>query len=45
MASVDDGLTVTVARNVAKTIQLFTAKCEQLVSLYYITFYVTAKGQ
>ncbi|XP_020610268.1 conserved oligomeric Golgi complex subunit 5-like [Orbicella faveolata] len=31
VASVDVGLTITVARNVAKTIQLYTAKCEQLV--------------
>ncbi|KAL9959850.1 hypothetical protein ACROYT_G033211 [Oculina patagonica] len=31
VASVDVGLTITVARNVAKTIQLYTAKCEQLL--------------
>lgn len=31
VASVDIGLTITVARNVAKTIQLYTAKCEQLL--------------
>ena len=31
VASVDIGLTTTVARNVAKTVQLYTAKCEQLV--------------
>ena len=31
VASVDVGLTITVARNVAKTVQLYTAKCEELV--------------
>ena len=31
VASVDVGLTITVARNVAKTVELYTAKCEQLV--------------
>ncbi|CAH3028612.1 unnamed protein product, partial [Porites evermanni] len=31
VASVDAGLTITVARNVAKTVQLYSAKCEQLV--------------
>lgn len=31
VASVDIGLTTTVARNVAKTVQLYTAKCEQLL--------------
>ena len=38
VASVDVGLTTTVAKNVAKTVQLYTAKCEQLVrhSLYSI---------
>ena len=32
VASVDTGLSVTVAKNVAKTVQLYTVKCEQLVS-------------
>ncbi|XP_068713905.1 conserved oligomeric Golgi complex subunit 5-like [Montipora foliosa] len=31
VASVDIGLTTTVAKNVAKTVQLYTAKCEQLL--------------
>ncbi|XP_022783451.1 conserved oligomeric Golgi complex subunit 5-like isoform X3 [Stylophora pistillata] len=31
VASVDVGLTITVARNVAKTVQLYTAKCEELL--------------
>jgi len=31
VASVDVGLTITVARNVAKTVELYTAKCEQLL--------------
>lgn len=41
MASVDVGLTITVARNVAKTVQLYTAKCEELVrdlvDIYYFS--------
>ncbi|XP_044182352.1 conserved oligomeric Golgi complex subunit 5-like [Acropora millepora] len=32
VASVDVGLTTTVAKNVAKTVQLYTAKCEQLLA-------------
>ncbi|KAM7439206.1 Conserved oligomeric Golgi complex subunit [Porites harrisoni] len=32
VASVDAGLTITVARNVAKTVQLYSAKCEQLLA-------------
>ncbi|KAK2555597.1 Conserved oligomeric Golgi complex subunit 5 [Acropora cervicornis] len=32
VASVDVGLTITVAKNVAKTVQLYTAKCEQLLA-------------
>ncbi|XP_023932212.1 conserved oligomeric Golgi complex subunit 5 [Lingula anatina] len=31
VASVDNGLSVTIARNVAKTVKLFAVKCEQLV--------------
>ena len=41
VASVDDGLTITVAKNVAKTIHLFTAKCEQLVS--FIVFSINVQ--
>ena len=36
VASVDAGLTITVARNVAKTVQLYSAKCEQLVRLHVL---------
>ena len=36
VASVDGGLTITVARNVAKTVQLYSAKCEQLVRLHVL---------
>ena len=36
VASVDQQLSVTVAKNVAKTVQLYAVKCEQLVSLHSI---------
>ena len=37
VACVDESLEVTVARNVAKTIQLFAVKSEQMVNLYFAT--------
>ena len=35
VASVDPDLFVLLARNVAKTVQLYVSKCEQLVSVSY----------
>ncbi|XP_070557668.1 conserved oligomeric Golgi complex subunit 5-like [Ptychodera flava] len=32
VSSVDSGLSVTISKNVAKTVQLYTVKCEQLLS-------------
>ncbi|XP_077981435.1 conserved oligomeric Golgi complex subunit 5-like [Glandiceps talaboti] len=32
VSSVDTGLSITIAKNVAKTVQLYTVKCEQLLS-------------
>ena len=32
VSSVDQQLSVTIARNVAKTVQLYCVKCEQMVS-------------
>ena len=44
VASVDAGLTITVARNVAKTVQLYSAKCEQLVRPHVLINIGTSQG-
>ncbi len=36
VSSVDQQLSITIARNVAKTVQLYCVKCEQMVSQYTV---------